>query len=151
MKITVSPFTEADFPALSGTGYGAMPPEARRAMLAESERRTHNGRYFEVFTLKDGDTTVGFASLYEPEQGVVGVGLDIREPLRGRGYGTAASEAVGELLNEKGFSVVRNTVRADNAASIRLHEKLGFARAGQYTTDKGTEVFVFEKTVVIAL
>ena len=145
MKMTATPFARADFPALTGTAYGDMPPQAQRKMLEESEGRTHDGRYFEVFTLKDGDTAVGFASLYEQEKGVVSVGLEIRAPFRRRGYATRAAEPIAALLTEKGFSAIRTHVRTDNEASLRLHEKLGFVRTGRHTTDKGTEVYVFEK------
>ena len=145
MKMTMTPFARADLPVLTGTAYGDMPPQAQRNMLEESECRTHDGRYFEVFTLKDGDTAVGFASLYEQEKGVVSVGLEIREPFRRRGYATRAAEPIAALLTEKGFSAIRTHVRTDNEASLRLHEKLGFVRTGQHTTGKGTEVYVFEK------
>lgn len=144
--LAIVPFSEADFPALSGTGYEAMSAVARRKMLAASERKTHkDGCYFELFTIKDGGTAVGFASLYAKEKDVVSVGLDIREPFRRRGYATRAAEPLAALLTEKGFSAVRTHVRTDNEASIRLHEKLGFTCTEQEKTDRGTDVFVYEK------
>ena len=144
--LAIVPFSEADFPALSGTGYEAMSAAARRKMLAASERKTHkDGCYFEMFTIKDDGTAVGFASLYAKEKGVVSVGLDIREEYRRRGYATRAAEPLAALLTEKGFAAIRTHVRTDNEASIRLHEKLGFTRTGQQKTDRGTDVYVYEK------
>ena len=144
--LAIVPFSEADLPALSGTGYEAMSATARRKMLATSERKTHeDGCYFEMFTINDGETAVGFASLYAKEKDVVSVGLDIREPFRRRGYATRAAEPLAALLTEKGFAAVRTHVRTDNEASIRLHEKLGFTHTGQEKTGRGTDVFVYEK------
>lgn len=144
--LTVTPLTEEDLPCLSGTAYGDMPPEVKLKMLAESQNRRHgDGRYFEVFTLKDGDLAVGFASLYEREKGVASVGLDIREPFRRKGYATRAAAPLAALLTEKGFSAIRTHVRTDNEASLRLHEKLGFIRMGQDKTERGAKVIVFEK------
>ena len=146
MAIAITPLSRADLPALTGTAYGDMPPEAKLKMLAESQNRRHgDGRFFEVFTLKDGEMAVGFASLYEREKGVASVGLDIREPFRRKGYATRAAEPLAALLTEKGFSVIRTHVRTDNEASLRLHEKLGFIRMGQDKTDRGAKVIVFEK------
>ena len=146
MAIAITPLSRADLPALTGTAYGDMPLEVKLKMLAESQNRRHgDGRYFEVFTLKDGDLAVGFASLYEREKGVASVGLDIREPFRRKGYATRAAAPLAALLTEKGFSVIRTHVRTDNEASLRLHEKLGFIRMGQDKTDRGAKVIVFEK------
>ena len=144
--LAIVPFSEADFPALSGTGYESMSAAARRKMLAASERKTHeDGCYFEIFTIKDGGTVVGFTSLYAKEKDVVSVGLDIRAPFRRRGYATHAAEPLAALLTEKGFAAIRTHVRTDNEASIRLHEKLGFTRTRQEKTDRGTDVYVYEK------
>ena len=41
MKMTATPFARADFPALTGTAYGDMPPQAQRKML----RQSHVGHY----------------------------------------------------------------------------------------------------------
>ena len=146
MAIAITPLSRADLPALTGTAYGDMPPEAKLKMLAESQNRRHgDGHYFEVFTLKAGETVVGLVNLYAQQPGAVSVGLDIREPFRRKGYATRAAAPLAALLTEKGFSVIRTHVRTDNEASLRLHEKLGFIRMGQDKTDRGAKVIVFEK------
>lgn len=145
-ELTVTPLAEEDLPFLSGTGYAVMPPEAKLKMLAESQNRRHgDGHYFEVFTLKAGETVVGFVNLYAQQPDAVSVGLDIREPFRRKGYATRAAEPIAALLTGKGFFLIRTRVRADNEASLRLHEKLGFNRTGRDQTKRGAEVLVFEK------
>ena len=146
--LSLSPLASEDVPFLTGTGYVSMSEKAKKAMFAASQTRRHtDGNYFEVFTFREGKDVIGFVSLYSKEPGFVSIGLDIREQYRRRGYATSSAEPIAKLLAEKGFTAIRNTVRTDNEASIRLHEKLGFNRDGQYTTDKGRDVYVFEKAI----
>ena len=42
-------------------------------------------------------------------------------------------------------TVISKTLQTDNEASIRLHKKLGFDCVERYATERGKEVFVFEK------
>jgi ribosomal-protein-alanine N-acetyltransferase len=66
-----------------------------------------------------------------PEDGRVEIGYHVREAHRRRGYATEALRAL--LTWAFAHPEVRNVIAetaADNAASIGLLEKLGFARAG---------------------
>jgi|GEM_PF-676632 len=148
LPLTLKSFKEDDLLFLSGTGYVSMSEKAKKDMLAASQTRRHtDGNYFEMFSLRDGIDIIGFVSLYSKEPGSVSIGLDIREQYRHQGYGTRFAEPIAKLLAEKGFVAIRNTVRTDNEASIRLHEKLGFTLTDQYATDKGRSVYVFEKAI----
>lgn len=146
--LKLAPMTEDDIPLLSGTGYETMSMQAKLKMLNDSTQKQYaDGNYFEVFSVRDGGTVVGFASLYSKADNEVSIGLDIREGYRRKGYGTRCAEAMAYLLKEKGFSSIQNTVRTDNEASIRLHKKLGFECARQRKTERGTTVFVFKKNI----
>lgn len=146
--LSLSPLASEDVPFLTGTGYASMPEKAKQKMLSDSQAKQYaDGNYFEVFTLREGNDVIGFVSLYSKEPGFVSIGLDIRKQYRRQGYGTRSAEPIAELLTEKGFVAIRNTVRTDNEASIRLHEKLGFTLTDQYATDKGRSVYVFEKAI----
>ncbi len=148
LPLTLKSFEEDDLLFLSGTGYGAMPEKAKQKMLSDSQTKQYaDGNYFEVFTLRDGTDVIGFVSLYSKESGFVSIGLDIRKQYRHQGYGTRSAEPIAKLLAEKGFVAIRNTVRTDNEASIRLHEKLGFDCVDRYTTERGRDVFVFSKEI----
>jgi L-amino acid N-acyltransferase len=57
--------------------------------------------------------------------------LHVRADARGRGIGTQLLRALIERAAALGKHVMIAGVDADNAASIRLHERLGFTRAGQ--------------------
>ena len=57
--------------------------------------------------------------------------LHVRADARGRGIGTRMLRALIERASALGKHVMIAGVDADNTASIRLHERLGFTRAGQ--------------------
>lgn len=144
----VKPLSTEDLPFLSGTGYASMPENAKQKMLSDSQvKRYPDGNYFEMFSVREGNNVIGFVSLYSKEPGVVSIGLDIREQYRCQGYGTRSAGLIAELLAEKGFVAIRNTVRTDNESSIRLHKKLGFDCMDRYTTERGRDVFVFTKEI----
>jgi phosphinothricin acetyltransferase len=57
--------------------------------------------------------------------------LHVRADARGRGIGTQLLRALITRAGALGKHVMIAGVDADNAASIRLHERLGFTRAGR--------------------
>ena len=57
--------------------------------------------------------------------------LHVRADARGRGIGTQLLRALIARAGALGKHVMVAGVDADNAASIRLHERLGFTRAGR--------------------
>jgi L-amino acid N-acyltransferase len=57
--------------------------------------------------------------------------LHVRADVRGRGIGTQMLRELIERAHSLGKHVMIAGVDADNAASIRLHERLGFAQAGR--------------------
>ena len=149
-QLFVKPLTSEDLPFLSGTGYTSMSEKAKLKMLSDSQAKQYaDGNYFEMFSLREGNNVIGFVSLYSKEPGIVSIGLDIREQYRHQGYGTRSAEPIAELLAEKGFFAIRNTVRTDNDASIRLHKKLDFDCVDRYKTERGKELFVFEKPLFV--
>ncbi len=93
--LSINLFTPEDLPFLSGTGYASMPEKAKQKMLSDSQAKQYtDGNYFEVFTIRDGNDVIGFASLYSKEPGFVSIGLDIREQYRRQGYGTRSAEPI---------------------------------------------------------
>lgn len=147
-QLFLSPLIIEDLPFLSGTGYASMLEKTKLKMLSDSQAKQYaDGNYFEMFSLREGSDVIGFVSIYSKESGFVSIGLDIRKQYRHQGYGTRSAEPIAKLLADKGFVAIRNTVRTDNEASIRLHEKLDFTLTDQYATDKGRSVYVFEKAI----
>jgi RimJ/RimL family protein N-acetyltransferase len=76
-------------------------------------------------------------SLAEAEPGVIKVGYTIAPEFQGRGYGTEAVRAlVAYALDTLGADVVRAYTDAENAASIRVAEKVGM-RLVERSTARG--------------
>jgi RimJ/RimL family protein N-acetyltransferase len=94
-QLFLSPLIIEDLPFLSGTGYASMLEKTKLKMLSDSQAKQYtDGNYFEVFTIRDGNDVIGFASLYSKEPGFVSIGLDIREQYRRQGYGTRSAEPI---------------------------------------------------------
>jgi len=70
------------------------------------------------------------------------LGYWLAEPFWGRGYMTEAARAFVEQLFASGIGEIRSGAFADNAASLRVQEKLGFVRVGAsslFCTPRGEE------------
>ena len=96
--------------------------------------------------LADGTTVGSGGFLGRPEDGVATLGYSVHERHQGRGY---ASELAGLLvewaLAQPGVDIVRATVAPDNAPSLRILEKLGFAEVGRVDDPGEGELLVFER------
>ena len=104
------------------------------------------GKPFEMLAVLSEGRLVGQASLLEHSPSVVSAGIEISAAERNRGLGTGALAALISLAREKGYRVMMNQVRADNRASIRMHEGLGFESDGYvYRNRQDREVILFIK------
>lgn len=132
--------TEADLPAItaifneviatSTAIYADAPftPEDRAAWFAA--RRAAG---YPVLVAQEGDEVLGLASFgdFRPWPGyrhTVEHSVHVRADARGRGLGTALVSALFEPARALGKHVMIAGVDAANAGSIRMHERLGFAR-----------------------
>lgn len=142
--IAIRRFAAEDAEALRRGLYPDMALSEVSEMIAEWNTCEYGGRRFDAFAVVSDERIVGYVSLYEQSRSVVSAGAEIFADERGRG---AAAEAVRLLLryaSEQGYRIVFDQVRADNAASIRLHEKLGFESDGcVYRNRRGREVLLF--------
>ena len=140
--INIRPITESDMDGLTGTAaYGGMTPEDKLLMVQESMRGDHDGKYFRMLTVLDGDTVVGFVNLYAPSgPQVVNIGLDTIEKYRGRGYASAAGKLALEYARDQGFSIACATISSDNTASLALNRHMEFVEIAEYTNKRGVLV-----------
>ena len=139
-------FLEQDAGFICGKVYPDLTIDGAAAMIREWNSGVHQGKYFEMFAVLSGDDIVGYASLLEHSPSVVSAGIEISAAERNRGLGTGALAALISLAREKGYRVMMNQVRADNRASIRMHEGLGFESDGYvYRNRQDREVILFIK------
>jgi L-amino acid N-acyltransferase len=91
---------------------------------------------YPVLVARDGQGVAGFASFgdfraWPGYRFTVEHTLHVRADARGRGTGTQLLRALIERARSLGKHAMIAGVDADNAVSIRLHERLGFTRAGR--------------------
>lgn len=103
----------------------------RRAWL---ELRAQQG--FPVLVAEDAGEVVGYAS-YGPWRAFDGFretvehSVYVRADQRGKGVGPQLMQALVERARAQGLHVMVAAIESGNAASIRLHERLGFTVTGQ--------------------
>jgi len=90
---------------------------------------------FPVLVAVAGDQVVGFASFgdfraWPGYRFTVEHSVHVRDDWRGRGVGHALMVPLLDRARALGKHVMVAGVDADNAGSIRFHERLGFERAG---------------------
>ena len=106
--------------------------EDRESWIAE-----RTGAGFPVLVAVDAeDRVLGYASYgpFRPHDGyrlTVEHSVYVREGLRGGGIGRALLAAVIDRARTAGLHAMVAGIDAGNAGSIRLHERLGFERAGE--------------------
>ncbi|MBQ9459436.1 MAG: GNAT family N-acetyltransferase [Oscillospiraceae bacterium] len=146
--VTLRHFTRGDIPALRAELWRDASEDELLRMIADWNTLTHDGKYFEMFAVVRGGAVAGTASLYEHTASTVSLGAEIFESERGKGCAFEALQLLMAHAREKGFRIAQDQVRADNAASIRLHEKLGFETDGYvYRNQKGREVVLYWKAL----
>ena len=145
--ITIRPIKYADAPALDSTEYGSMSAEERHRMISESLEKTHNGRYFELFTVCVESTIVGFMNAYAHSEHIISIGPEIMSKFKRLGYAYEAESMVLELMKEKGYLVATGAVKQDNVASHALHRKLGFEVDVVYTNKQGKQITLYIKAL----
>lgn len=89
-----------------------------------------------VLVLVEAGAVVGYASYgpfraFDGYRGTVEHSVYIRSDLRGGGRGRALMQALIAEARAAGFHVLVGAIEAGNAASIALHENLGFTHVGQ--------------------
>ena len=97
----------------------------------ESRRKMEDGGFHWVMEV--GGEAVGTIATHHcnPRSGTFSYGVDVAHEHRGKGYaGEAIRMVVRYYFHELRYQKVTTSVHADNPASIRMHEKLGFQREG---------------------
>jgi L-amino acid N-acyltransferase YncA len=98
------------------------------------ENRVEDSR-FPLLVADAGDRVIGWAGLasYSTRPCYAGVGecsVYVAADARGRGVGTALTEALATAAGEREFHKMIGKLFTDNAASLRLVERCGFESVG---------------------
>lgn len=145
--LNLQTITALDRAALQDTSYGSLANDEWKQLLSESVAKSHNHRYFELFKVMDGDTVVGCMNLYAHSPHIISCGPEIKPQYRKQGYAYQAESLALEMAKSLGYSIAVAYVRETNAASIRLHEKLGFEPDQAFVNAHKKEVRLYIKTL----
>ncbi len=146
--MTLRDFTTDDAENLRRSHYQNMSVEAVRDMILEWNKLEYEGKYFEMLAVVDGENIVGELSLFEHSESVVSVGVEIFPEFQGQGHGKQAVMSALEICRSRGYKMVCDQVRTDNAASIALHKSLGFETDEYiYKNQKNHDVYLFLKSL----
>jgi RimJ/RimL family protein N-acetyltransferase len=143
----LTPISIDNIPDFEDTSYAEMTDADKRRMVQESGDKRHDGAFFEMLSVTDGDQIVGFISLYAQSAHIIGIGPEIKKTFQGQGYGYRAEVLALEYARKKGFSIAAASVREENAASIALHEKLGFEIGAHCMSKHGNPVRIYIKAL----
>ena len=142
--IGLRPFTDDDAAIIREKQMPDASMDEVRGMIKAWEAEIYQGRYFEMLALTADHAVVGSVSLYGHTETIASVGIEIFPDERGRGYAAEGMRLILEKARARGYRIIQDQVRADNAASIALHEKLGFETDGYvYKNAKDREVLIY--------
>ena len=117
-----------------------------KAMFVKWGEKAYAGKYFEMFAVVKDREIVGYISLYQLSKSVVSCGPEVFEAYRKQGIGSEAMLLAMDIAKNKGYKLVSQQIRRNNAASIALHNKLGFETDEYiYKNKKGNEVLIYVK------
>ena len=138
-----------DASELQKYGYSGMSAEQVEALICDWGQKQFDGKYFEMFAIISDEKTVGTVSLYQHSLEVVSIGPEVFDEYRRKGFAKKAMMLACQMAKEKGFKIVSQQIRTDNAASIALHRSLGFETNGiVYTNSKGNKVSIYLKCLI---
>ena len=145
--LTLKPITHDNINDFDGTSYEAMSAAERKTLISESIGQLHNDRYFEFLVVYDNDHIVGFMNLFAHSEHIISCGPAIKTAFQKQGFGFAAESMALNYAKSKGFTIAVGGVDEHNAASIALHEKLGFEMERTYTGTHGRTIRLYIKAL----
>lgn len=141
-------FTSDDADVIKAQQYPDMSGDEILGMISEWNSCSFQGKYFEMFAVLNEETIVGSISLFQHSRSVASIGVEIYESYRRSGFAFEAMLLLMEHAKNLGYKIIQDQVRTDNAASIRLHEKLSFESDHYvYRNENNKPVYLFLKAL----
>ena len=146
--VTLRRFNDTDAVALRAFRNTDMSVPEIQDMIREWNTLTCQGKYFEMLAILHEGELVGSVSLYQLSESVVSIGPEIFPAFQRHGFGKAAMRMAMEIAQRKGYRIVAQQVRKDNAASAAMHQSLGFETDGYcYQNKRDKEVLIYLKAL----
>ncbi|MBO5788817.1 MAG: GNAT family N-acetyltransferase [Clostridia bacterium] len=142
-------FKKEDASGLQERGFSNLSKEQVEALICDWDKKQFNGKYFEMYAIVSDEKIVGTISLYQHSSEVVSIGPEVFCEYRRKGFAKEAMICACQMAKEKGFKIVSQQIRTNNAASIALHCSLGFETSGLvFTNAKGNQVSIYLKCLI---
>lgn len=145
MEVELVEITVADVDIFDKTEYSVLSAEKRLELIECSNLGVYSGKFFKFYLIKDGKTPVGVLNVCGVSADVVSVAPEIFLEFRGKGYAFLGLIAAYKKCVSIGFKTASAGIRADNTASRKLHEKLGFDLVKTYKSKSGKEMVYYLK------
>lgn len=145
MKIKLRKFNAEDAYLLKKYQFHQMDMNEITDMIALWNKNLYNGRYCEVFAAEYHDALSGWFSMAELPNGRISIGPTVFEPYRQKGIAFSVIRNLLFTAKRNGYSLAEAQIRINNAASIKLHEKLGYIQIKKITNRNGNEVYIYMK------
>ena len=145
MKIKLRKFNTEDAYLLKKYQFRQMDINEIKDIIALWNRNLYNGRYCEVFAAEYHDALSGWFSMAELPNGSISIGPTVFEPYRRKGIAFSVMQNLLFTAKRNGYSTAEAQIRINNAASIKLHEKLGYIQIKKITNRNGNEVYIYMK------
>ena len=142
-------FKKEDASELQEYVYSDLSTEQVEALICEWYKKQFNGKYFEMYAIVSDEKIVGTISLYQHSSEVISIGPEIFCEYRRKGFAKEAMICACQMAKEKGFKIVSQQIRTNNAASIALHCSLDFETSELvFTNTKVNQVSVYLKCLI---
>lgn len=145
MKIKLRKFNAGDAYLLKKYQFHQMDMNEITDMIALWNKNLYNGRYCEVFAAEYNGALSGWFSMAELPNGRISIGPTVFEPYRQKGIAFSVIRNLLFTAKRNGYSAAEAQIRINNAASIKLHEKLGYIQIKKITNRNGNEVYIYMK------
>ena len=138
-----------DASELQEYGFSDLSTEQVEALICDWDKKQFNGKFFEMYAIVSDEKIVGTISLYQHSSEVVSIGPEVFCEYRRKGFAKEAMICACQKAKEKGFKIVSQQIRTNNAASIALHRSLGFETSELvFTNAKGNQVYIYLKSLI---
>lgn len=147
--IELRSFFRKDAPILKELLYPELTIPEIEQLISSWTAKEYHGRYFEMFGVIHDNRIIGTVSLFERSPHSLSCGPEILTQYRKQGFGRQAMLNAMEIAKSKGYQIAVSQISVDNAASIALHQSLGFESSGYvFKNQKGSDVFIYFKPLI---
>lgn len=138
--ITLRPFQDQDAQQLIRWIYPNLLEQQALMLIREWKSEQYEGKFFQMLGVWKDEQLAGTVSLMETTKHAVSFGIQIHPNFRKQGIASQAGFLAMDHARRLGYQTMTSQVRQDNAASVALHEKLGFSLIGREVNRKGNTV-----------